>query len=320
MSENNLLSIIIPVYNTEEYLSRCLESLVNQSYKNLEIIIINDNSTDKSEEIIQSFTYDKRVQNIRLNSNHGTGYSRNVGLQMARGKYITFVDSDDWVDLDLYHTMISQMKNDNSEIAICGVKNEQSNQKSSSYRYYYAVPNCISSSVVLDLLTKTIDNNYFISPVVWNKVYTDKTIKEHNIVFMEDSYWEDDIFSFQVFLKDYKVSIVPNAFYHYFQRYNSITNQISKKHIDTLIDSFIHLRCELSIDPNSKCKPPIVQQYQAFLDRSVCVLMNMILSNEINIKTQKEYINYFVERFTKNFSIRECVEYLDVDRIKRLFT
>lgn len=166
-----LLSIIVPVYNTSQYLARCLNSLINQSLTNIEIIIINDGSTDQSDEIIQQYLIHGNIRYVKLEKNTGLGYARNLGIEKSSGKYIAFVDSDDWVDLDFFKMLTDTITMDNTDIVIGGVKNEHNNITSTSIRYDYVYPNVITANQALDLLTKSTNNNYFISPVVWNKVY-----------------------------------------------------------------------------------------------------------------------------------------------------
>ena len=100
------VSVVVPVYNTSKYLRRCLDSLVNQTLKDIEIIIINDKSTDNSKDIIKE--YESKYNNIKVihnKTNKGIGYNRNLGIEIASGKYIAFVDSDDYIDLNLYKKM-----------------------------------------------------------------------------------------------------------------------------------------------------------------------------------------------------------------------
>lgn len=309
------LSIIVPVYNTEKYIDRCMKSLVNQSLNNIEIIIINDGSTDNSNNIIQNYLGYNNVKYINYKTNYGLGHSRNVGISNATGKYITFVDSDDWVDLDLYKIMCNAIEKDESDIAICGVKNEWDNQISTTIRHNYIYPNIINSDQALDLLCKNNDNNYFISPVVWNKIYTRELLINNNFTFIDNSYWEDDIFSFNTFAKANKISLVPKVYYHYYHRNDSIMNTISKKHIDDLIYAFSILKNSI----HQENLPVKINQYKSMFDRCICTLINMIHVNEHQPIEQKKYIVYFLEEFLKHFSINEALNYLDINRIIRLF-
>ena len=117
--ENKLISLIIPVYNTEKYLRNCLDSIVNQTYKNLEIIIINDGSTDNSLNIINEYaSKDKRIKVLDI-PNSGGGNARNKGLDIAKGDYIGFVDSDDELELSMYEIMYKYLTKNNADMCIC---------------------------------------------------------------------------------------------------------------------------------------------------------------------------------------------------------
>ena len=317
MTSNPILSIIVPIYNTGKYLRRCIDSLLNQSYKNIEIILINDGSTDDSDYIINTY-YKKlpQIEYIKLENNKGLGNARNTGIQLAKGNYITFVDSDDWVDLDLYKMVMNNLLNGEADIAVFGVKNEFENLKTSSYRYKYLFENMITAHQALGLLTKEQNNNYFISTVVWNKIYKSNVIKEHNLLFLDNSYWEDDIFSFEVLLNIDSVLIVPDIYYHYYNRPTSITNNISKKHIDDLIFSFNHLNNKLK---EEGLLEKYSSQFKALFDKCICFLGELIFKNESNVSNQKKYISYLIEELTKVFTIKEIIDYLDIQRLKHMF-
>ena len=116
------ISVIIPVYNVERFLKKCLESVINQTLSDLEIICINDGSTDKSLSILNSFAQkDNRIIVINQD-NQGQSCARNAGLSIATGKYIGFVDSDDWIDLDFYEKLYNTAKKYNADIAAAGIK------------------------------------------------------------------------------------------------------------------------------------------------------------------------------------------------------
>ena len=274
-----LLSIIVPVYNTSQYLVRCLNSLINQSLTNIEIIIINDGSTDQSDEKIQQYLIHSNIR-----------YARNLGIEKSSGEYIAFVDSDDWVDLDFFKMLTDTITMDNTDIVIGGVKNEYNNITSTSIRYDYVYPNVITANQALDLLTKSTNNNYFISPVVWNKVYKRELLFLNQLWFIDNSYWEDDIFSFKAISYAHTVSLVPNIYYHYYQRDTSIMNSISKKHIDDLLMSFKQLKKSIMIDNLNAT----IAQYQAMFDRCACTLIKMIDNNEKDTSIKKKYILYFL--------------------------
>ncbi len=310
------LSVIVPVYNVGHLAKRCIETLINQSYPDIEIIIINDGSTDNSSKYIEVFHNKCNVKIINLSENYGLGNARNVGISNSTGDFITFVDSDDWIDLDLYIEMIRSLDINNADIVICGIKNEYNNSFSSENRYEYRYYNNINSDIALKLLTNYGNNNYKISPVVWNKIYRKEIIKTSNISFLQNSYWEDDIFSFQVFLHANQVNLIPSVTYHYFQREKSITGDFSIKHIDDLVSSFFYLKTYLT---DLQLWEQYRECFNSYLDRAICSMFNMLFKNEPSIIKQRSYIIEFYVRFSEKFSISEVLSYLDVNRIKRLF-
>ena len=120
MSNELLISVIIPVYNTSKYLGMCLESVVNQSYKNLQIILVNDGSTDNSPQICDAWVEkDNRIQVIHK-QNEGLGYTRNAGLDVAIGEFVSFLDSDDTLELNTYEDCVAEMNNNNADVTYFG--------------------------------------------------------------------------------------------------------------------------------------------------------------------------------------------------------
>lgn len=310
------LSIIVPVFNVGSLVKRCIETLINQSLCDIEILIINDGSTDDSSIYIEPYLTNEKVKYISQN-NKGLGEARNIGIEQSTGEFIAFVDSDDWVDLDLYKIMVRKLEIDESDIAICGVKNEFSNFLCSEERYRYTFSNTLNNYSALNILSRCENNNYMISPVVWNKVYKRKLILDNNIKFLKNSYWEDDIFSFQIFMWAEKISIVPDVYYHYFYREKSITNDFSKKHIDDIIYSFKVLYSY--VENNRPQNFDIKLMVNSYFDRAISSMLRMLFCNEPSVKKQKDYIIYFYEKFSKTFSMSEAISYLDIKRIRNLF-
>ena len=115
----NQVSVIIPVFNTEEYLPKCISSIINQTIKNIEIICVNDCSTDNSLKILQNFSkQDIRIRIVDLKENKGVSNARNTGIDLAQGEYIYFIDSDDWIDTNYLEEMLTKIKEVNSDIII----------------------------------------------------------------------------------------------------------------------------------------------------------------------------------------------------------
>ena len=148
MSNYPLLSIIVPVYNTEKYISRCIETIVSQSMNDYELIIINDASTDKSDEIIK-----KRISGLKnakyyvLKKNIGVGNARNIGMENSKGKYIGFIDSDDWLDSSYYEIMTQTIVKNDADICVSGIKTEIDDVYFPKFRYDYPFNDRLSSQV-----------------------------------------------------------------------------------------------------------------------------------------------------------------------------
>ena len=129
-AENNdedLISIIVPVYNVEKYLEQCLESLLNQTYKNIEIIVVNDGSTDQSLDILNKYSFkDNRIK-LYSQKNQGISAARNTALEHINGKYIMFVDSDDWIEINTCETALHELKKNDSDIVMWAYKRDYLN-------------------------------------------------------------------------------------------------------------------------------------------------------------------------------------------------
>jgi len=171
MNKENLLTIIVPVYNTEKYVERCINSILNQSLKEIQVIMIDDASSDSSYEIICRFKRFSNVKIIHNSENIGQGATRNLGLKHVNTKYFCFLDSDDWVDTNTYEYAVSSLEKKNDcTIAIFGIKTEYDNACQSKIRYAYH-NNTISNDFAISLLTREYAQDAPISALLGNKVF-----------------------------------------------------------------------------------------------------------------------------------------------------
>ncbi|MGL4367549.1 MAG: glycosyltransferase family 2 protein [Brevinemataceae bacterium] len=227
--QNPLLSIIIPVYNVEKYLPQCIESVLNQTYQNIEIIIINDCSPANEEKII--LTYTTKYKNIRYithTKNLGLGGARNTGINHAQGEYITFLDSDDWIEKNAYSNVLQQMLQHKANLGIFSVVNFNDHTKYTWFDKYFAIP--FTSATLI-----TSKNLSLINTTAWNKIYKTSDIKKHHLAFPEHLKHEDEEFWFKYAAKVKPYAVFDNSKYvHYRQRTNSITSQRSLSRKDTL--------------------------------------------------------------------------------------
>ena len=188
------VSIIIPIYNVEEYLANCLNSVINQTLQNIEIICINDGSTDKSFEILENFAKcDSRIKIINQ-SNVGQGIARNIAIQSAQGEYIGFVDPDDWINKNMFETLYNTAKKYNCDMQ----KNKLNLPEKKNFN------------------SQSIENYIFSAKLaVWNKLYKTEFIKQNNIKFMHCSRGEDIIFTVLSRALANNIIYINNADYHY---------------------------------------------------------------------------------------------------------
>ena len=310
---NAKLSVIIPVYNGEHHVKHCIDSIQNQSLKDIQIIIVDDGSKDQTVQTVQQCA--NQAENILLiqqKENKGTGSARNLGLQ-----YAAFLDVDDWMDLDGYLEMTSALDTSASDIGICNIYTEYVDYRSSKIRYKYRHSNTITGRFALRLLCKAEAYDNYISPRVGNKVFRRNFLNRHGISFPAQSIWEDDMFSFLAFYHAQNVDLIPTVAEHYFQREFSAMHSFSRNHIDCLIAVLRQLKHALIAEGNGfSCET----EYYAFLDRNLNVLFDSIFSNEQNLSVQRSYISYLLEQLLQLFTIRDLVEHIEPKRLSRLWT
>lgn len=312
-----LLTVIIPVFNTANLLKRCLDSLLNQVNKQIEILLIDDCSTDNSLEIIKQYTQKyANIHYIVMPKQSGAGNARNKGLEKITTKYVVFLDSDDWIDSITYEKVIKFLeKHDNCDIAMFGTKTEYDSPFLSKFKCKYEYSNIIESRYAITLLCKTISHDVNISSMLGNKVFRTELLKNNNIKFVH-MYFEDVYFSFVTFFYSKYVCFIGDTYLHYYQRQDSIMHSFSQTYIDGLLNVLYDLRIFL----NTKgCFAEYEKDYFALFNKSIYSLMNMIFSSVQNDIVQKKYIIYLIELLAKNFDITELINNLDINIIKEIF-
>ena len=204
------VSVIIPVYNVEPYLEKCLDSLINQTLKDIEIICINDCSTDNSLNILEQYkNKDERIKLINLKENKGAAIARNEGLKIAKGEYLGFVDPDDYVDLNFYEELYKKAKQDDADIV-------------KAKRKTYGIDGDIAMTDLNENIIKS-GNKFIFSYEWWSAIYKKDLIEKNNILFpIECRKAQDIVFLFRCVLNSNKLSLIDNVFYNYVRRENSL--------------------------------------------------------------------------------------------------
>ena len=231
------ISVIIPVYNVEKYLEKCLETVVNQTFKDIEIICVNDGSTDNSKKILEEYkNKDSRIV-IVDKENGGLSSARNAGLKVAAGNFISFIDSDDWVNLTFLEKLYKNITTLNSDISICGVHqyDENTQEVDDSVPYF-----------TLEKFDDSFDNKIFsyedtkeflmdVPVMAWNKLYRKNFLDECQAKFPDGLIFEDGPFFFSIYFKTKKVSIIRDLLYYYrINRQGSIVQKGGKPFMDII--------------------------------------------------------------------------------------
>lgn len=208
------VSVVVPIYNVEKYLEKCLKSLVAQTIDSIEILLINDGSKDDSGKIAQQFANEYENVYYFEKENGGLSDARNYGIPKCKGEYIGFIDSDDYVDPDMFEKMYQEAKSKNADIVSCD----------------YLVEYPDHSKTVHGRISTDIEDRFFeMKAAAWNKIYRAEWLKQLGILFPKGLVYEDTAFFCQLIPYMKTIGYVASPFLHYVQRNNSIANSQGKK-------------------------------------------------------------------------------------------
>lgn len=259
------VSVIVPVYNVEKFIDKCLNSLVNQTLKEIEIIIVNDGSPDNSQSIIDEYVkkYPGKICSF-IKKNGGQGSARNLGLEKAMGEYVSFVDSDDWLDLNALEEMYLLAKKEKSDVVICDMVDHYEN-----YTIYH---NCTKYNSVFE-----------VTPSACNKIFKRTLIGDFK--FLSKVWYEDFDFTTKICFNTNKISNISSGFYHCNCGHEStMNNNNSKKNLDIIVvmdDIINYLEISKKYDKN-------IVSYLIF-DHILITTVNRVALQ--NSKEKKETIN-----------------------------
>ena len=227
MNSHPLVSIIIPVYNVEKYVDKCIKSVISQSYKNIEIIVVDDGSTDKSREIVDCY---KKYKNVKVfhKENGGLSSARNYGLKHATGEWYAFVDSDDYICDSFVAELITTALKNNADIATCSL--DSYSDDGAMLKKAPCWPEGIFNGN--EFISKIFENKY--PAYIWLSIYRARLFKDNNILFPDGREYEDISTRIKLTFFANKVTCTNKKLYHYLSRKDSITGRIfsKKKHDD----------------------------------------------------------------------------------------
>ena len=297
-----LISIVIPIYNVEKYIKGCIESVINQTYKELEIILVDDGGTDRCPEICDEFAEkDNRIKVIHQ-ENKGLSGARNTGIDSSKGKYIIFIDSDDTVESTLVEDLYNCLKKHNTDIAICG------------RNYVYEDKTIICKvekhiECVFEFEKAIIEMNRFelFDMSAWAKIYKKELFED--LKFPEGKLSEDYFVMYKLFEKAKNVSYISKPLYNYMQRLNSISRnkninhdflEAAKKQMEDLEDKYPNLKQTLHTAYASAC----------------LTVLDFYIKNKVKCSKEKikEFKNIIIENIgfikkNKNISISKKIQF-----------
>jgi glycosyltransferase involved in cell wall biosynthesis len=286
----DLISIIVPVYNVEQYLDKCIQSIVQQSYKNLEILLIDDGSTDNSSYICDSWAEkDKRIKVFHL-KNSGVSHARNTGLAVASGAYIGFVDADDWIDVDMYQSMIRYMKRFHSDIHVGGFIVDYPHKQEIILKQGKVC--CLSAEEAMKEMISLKSRPLFRGHLI-DKLYRHEILRD--IRLDEDlKLSEDTLFFWQALQSTSCISYAPQFSYHYRMRDDSATHKKMRKEDGTYLDAIVQIR-----DSAQSLDYSISHMAEMFyLAQTIAVLKSILISDaegfdKVFYNGQRELRKYF---------------------------
>lgn len=299
---DTIISIIIPVYNSQKYLSRCIESILNQTFRNFEVILINDGSTDKSISICNNYIeIDQRVKLINQ-VNTGVSCARNRGIDEAVGRYIMFVDSDDTIEEDMVEYLYNLIIKKDYDVAVCQYTLYKDGHDSKKKRKKEILEYYSNEKIMEEYI---VSNLFRYSPV--NKLYKKSLIIQNNIRFLtEIKYSEDAIFNYEIFSRVDKIIYSSESKYNYYLNEHSTVRTVTEKRLD-ILHGIVKIYYLIS-NRYPKYRYKISNN---FIESSVAIIIDII--NENKVFEKRDLIkdvgkilteNSFIYKGEKKLSIR----------------
>ncbi len=330
MSNNIFFSVIIPVFNAEKYLKQCIESVINQSFNNFEIILIDDGSTDGSGDICDYYSEKEKKIQVFHNSNHGAGYSRNYGIKKCSGKYILFLDSDDYINNDLLAICFREIVSKKSSIVVFGFDNIDENENEIA-RY---IPN-VEKDIYYEKDIKEL--------LIPKMIYVDKKEDSINMWFnrmcviekklIDNLKWEfesekkvlsEDMCSMiELFWNANSISLIFKNLYHYRFNPNSITKKYNDNNLSLCKNMYYYLKEKKYINRNQDL---ICRVEKNFLSYIIYIIKNISKSNnlrkdkikDIKMISNDPLVMNLINKNKKEFDITKKI-FFDLIRMKKYY-
>lgn len=287
-----LVSVVMPAYNAEKTIGRAIESVLNQTFSNIELLIIDDGSIDKTSEIARQYK-DSRVTLINQ-SNTGPSGARNAGMERIKGAYVVFIDSDDWYENDYVERLLFAISTTQSQLAICGMIAHKNNNTFCSASFDVTYDSFFENAEFLSKFESGIMN----SPC--NKLYETTIIRNCNLKFRDLIILEDLDFNLRYLESIRKVCFIPYCLYHYDNTYSILTTKVSPK----MFDNYIHIQAKLFSKVPITFFPIInsfvYHQYVALSVRYI----NLYIEKKMPRKVVREVLDGYLSNPLINYAIK----------------
>lgn len=297
------VSVIVPAWNVESYIKDCLTSILTQTFKNIEVIVINDCSSDKTENIVNNLSTDTRLRCIQSSTRLGPGGARNLGLNEAIGRYIIFIDGDDTIENELLETLLSATKAHNADIVECGMKALYIDDQKTTVKLVFPEVKCFEKNQLSHYLSNYLVGKNYISPSFCNKLFKAELIKKYS--FLEQTLYEDMELMPKVLAAAERLVQVPMLGYNYTHRNDSVTRKFNEHNVtdsffvyrEKLFPFFLKLSSKAELPDSSELVPNLLTMYRKHL-RGIWQL----IMAQSDLK-RAELINLFVEESLKTISL-----------------
>lgn len=305
-----MISVIIPMYNAERYVEKCIQSLLNQTYRDLEIIIVNDGSKDRSQEICEKYAnQDKRITLINT-ENRGAGSARNTGIEIAKGEYISFIDSDDYVCPDYYERLLNMLQKTDADIAI-GRYERISEHDEMQFVNTGEIKECTNMEELMILYGEDEDK-YINAVLVTNKLYKHELFEE-NIRFPIRRLIDDEFIIYKLIYKSKKIAYTDDVMYAYVQSDSSVmrTNFKEQRVYDT-IDVYDEVYSFFKENGTEELNKKILIRYLSY-----CVELAQKTSTSTIIEDKERVYQYLKEKF--NQKKEEAKEKIEMEKYQYFY-
>ena len=303
--QTGLVSIVIPVYNVEKYLEECLNSIINQTYKRIEVIIVNDGSTDSSLEICKHFQLDDRIIIIDK-KNEGLSIARQVAVDNAKGEYLCIIDSDDYIDRDFIEKLAYSICKDNSDISMCASRQFT---KSTSIIYGFSMSICTPKKILNHDVEYNYAHllNYYYMQDSWAKIYRLDFIRCSGIKFYLNKEYNgtDLLFNYLLMFYKPKISVINNVLYNHRIHYESMVFRKDKK----MQEGFQIIMSDLIRESNKIKYSSVINNQFSF------IYLNLMMISAQDIIDSEARISEIIYKLKRFYILNK--NYLDkIDRIK----